>query len=49
MTLTKQCVQATQTQEKNFMVIDFLELDPKKIKFQDVKPQTNGSKLVPSR
>ena len=40
---------SNQTAEKNFLVIDFLDIDPKKIKFQDVKPLTNGSKLVPMR
>ena len=47
--MTTQRKTSEKVTEKNFLVIEFLDIDPKKIKFQDVKPLTNGSKLVPMR
>jgi len=35
--------------EKNFMIIDFLDIDPSKIKFQELKALSNGSKIIPMR
>ena len=37
------------TSEKNFMIIDFLDIDPSKIKFQEIKALSNGSKIIPMR
>ena len=48
MTTTRKTNEKTAA-EKNFMIIDFLDIDPSKIKFQEMKSLSNGSKIIPMR
>ena len=49
MTTTARKTTNDKTAEKNFMIIDFLDIDPSKIKFQEIKALSNGSKIIPMR